>query len=379
MAAGEFIKSFLPDVLVARDRVFTGDRHKQGIIKDVSTAQAILSRQLVDWRPLYDQAGLNNGRSCIGAKAIWLKACNDEVSDCGTLSNCDLTGPEIESDNQIYSPNLCFEKSGKVLDNQCKDAFDKATKLGVQMANIMASLEQELQARQIAFLIANAQDNRYSGTYGIRKTTAVDGESTTLFPSAQWTSEIIAELIATAENNDLYNYYLLSGKNLWTQAFISQYRENCCNTDKLVTGAGPIDIFFDLKNIDQANGGALTSILVDAGALGYFNVTDYTNESPMPFVQGSDLNVWRVPSQRLSYNLGGTLEPVYFDFEIQEKCAVNASTNKKYVSTVILGRHQGGITLAPPTCNADDTGILTFEVEGSGAGESEAEGEGGEA
>lgn len=373
MAAGDFTASHLPDILVAKDQVFTGERHKRGIIKDVSTANAILGRQMVNWEPFYEGAGLNSGRSCIGAKAVWLKACDDTVSDCGQLSDCNLTGPELESDSQLYQPNLCFEKSGSVLDNQCKDLFDKATKIGVQMANIMASLEQELQSRLITFAFANVQDNRYAGTYGVRKTVAVDSESTTIFPESQWTSDIIAELIATAENNDFYNYYLLSGKNLWTQAFISQYREGCCNTDKLVTGDGPVDIFFDLKNIDLANGGVKSTLMIDAGAFGYFNVTDYANESPQPFSQGSDLSVWRVPSSRLSYMNGDKLEPVYFDFEIQEVCTVDNSRNKKYVKTVVLGRHQGGIALAPPTCNEDDTGILLFEVEHEDSGEGEGE------
>lgn len=366
MAAGDFTASHLPDILVAKDRVFTGDRHRQGIIKDVSALNTILGRQLVDWNPFYERAGLNTGRSCIGAKAIWLKDCDDSVADCGTLSDCNLTGPELESDSQIYAPNLCFEKSGSVLDNQCKDAFDKATKIGLKMANIMAALEQELQARAIAFLYANAQQNRYTGTYGTIETVGVEGANTTTFTAEEWKSDIIAELIATAENNDFYNYYLLSGKNLWSQAFISQYREGCCNTDKLVTGDGPIDIFFDLKNIDIANGGTQTSIMVDAGALGYFNVTDYENESPVPFTQGSDLSVWRVPSSRLSYMNGERLEPVYFDFEIQETCKIDSVRNKKYVETVVLGRHQGGLALAPPTCNESDTGILTFELAAAG-------------
>lgn len=378
MAAGDFAKSLLPDILVGAEQVWKGDRHRRGILKDVSTANEILGRQMVDWDILFDRAGLNKGNSCIGAKAAWLKACDDTVDECddNTLTDCNLSGPETESDNAIYAPNMCFEKSGKVLDNQCKDMFDKGRKIGVQMANIIASLEQEIQAVLIAHLLANGQENRYSGTYGTILTVAEDGEAVTTFPAAQWTPDIIAEMVATAENNDFYNPYIISGKNLWSNAFISEYKQNCCNTDGLVNGDGPIPIFFDLKNVDQSAGGTQTSILVDAGALGYFNVTDYENESPEPFVAGGDLLVWRVPSRRLSYMNGDDLVPIYFDIEIQEVCTINETTNKKYVSTVIKGTHQGGLHAAPATCNADDTGILIFEkeaevVEEGGEGEGE--------
>lgn len=370
MAEGVFTASHLPDVMVGLDSVFNGDRHKQGIIKDVSTLNAILGRQMVNWTPFYEQAGLNVGRSCIGTKIAWLKDCNDTVVDCTTLSDCNITGPQIESDSQLYQPNICFEKTGSVLDKECKDMFTKAQKIGMKMANIMAALDQELQARAITFLLANVQENRYTGTTGTIVSddgeTGEINEATTTWPAEEWTTELIAEFVATAEANDFYNYYLLTGKNFWKESFVAKYKENCCNTDALVTENGPIDIFFDLKNIDQANGGTRTTLLVDAGAYGYFNVTDYANESPMPFVQGGNLNVWRVPSQRLRYNNGGVLTPVYYDFEIQESCMIDDTRNKKYVGTAIKGVHQGGLVLAPPTCNANDTGILSFEVADGG-------------
>lgn len=365
MAAGDFTASHLPDILVARDQVFKGERHSRGILKDVSIAQAFLERQKVDWKVFYDQAGLNNKRKCIGAKVAWLKSCNDEVTDCSEdpITSCDITGPEMESDNQMYSPNICYSKSMAVADNQCKDMFDKATKIGVAMATIMASLEQEFQKRIIAFLLGNGQQNRYTNPIW-----TVDGD-TTKVPPEYWNEELLADIVAAGELNDIYDQYLVTGSNFWKANFLSRYKENCCRTDSLVTERGPIDMYFDLRNVDQANGGIPTTFLVDSGAYGYFNVTEYQNESPIPFSQGSDLSIMRIPSQRLRYNNGNTLEPVYFDFQIQEKCTV--SNGDMFVNTVIKGYHNGGLALAPVTCNENDTGILIFENVGDSNNESE--------
>lgn len=147
------------------------------------------------------------------------------------------------------------------------------------MANIIASFEQELQARLIALFLANGLAKRCQLTDG-----EVDGY-TTWFHSEDRGAALIAELVAMEKNNGNMNPFTLSGKNLWSDAFISQYKENYCNTDGLVTRQGPIPIHFDLENLDVA-AGDLTVLLVDAGSYGYFIVTDYHNDVPSPFVSG---------------------------------------------------------------------------------------------
>ena len=59
MAAGSFSASALADIMIATEQVFTGERHRQGIRKDVSAAQAILARQKVNWVPVYE-GGVND-------------------------------------------------------------------------------------------------------------------------------------------------------------------------------------------------------------------------------------------------------------------------------------------------------------------------------
>lgn len=361
MAAGDFTASYLPNMMAEIDQVFLGDRHTNA--KPVDTAQVILGRQLVDWNPFYGPKGLNNGRSCIGANVVWLKNCAPEVKDCAEdLQSCVLTGPEMESDNKLYEPNQCFDFSASVKDNKCKDLFDKATKVGKAIADGIAALDAEIQKRLIAFIVANPQDNAFTGTYGV-----IDGSGTpTTFTRAEWSDgRIIAELAATAEINGLHNYYGISGRNMWAEAFMARAVPagafNATDNQYLFS-AGIFDIVFDLVNIDAANGGTPTTALVDAGAYGYFNVTDYDNDAPVPFHQGSNLSVFRVRSPRLSYNNGGTLQPVYYDVEIQEGCIVDSATNKKTTETVVRVQHQGGLHLAPDICD-DGTGILIFEEE----------------
>lgn len=377
MAAGDFSASSMPNVLIGIEEVFKGARHSQGIKKPVDAANAILSRQQVAWDVVYSQTGMNNAQKCVGANVVWLKDCNDTVSDC-SIADCDLDGPEMESDSQLYQPNLCGEISKKVKGAACKDYFEQERKIGMAIANMTLALDQEIQNVLEAFIIANPQANRYTNTYGTIRTVPVDF---TTFTEEEWgTAKIIAELVKTAELNDMNDVFAISGNLLYDSWFLSRFNE-CCDSDKNVFASNVLDMFWDLRNFDALNGGDQTLALVDSGAYGFFGVNAYTNSVPTPFARGGDLFVWSQPSSRLMWNNNGTLTPVMYDFELQEKCVV--SGNIRYIDTVIRATYRAGLALAPPTCNADDTGILLFGVDEEydatwGSTPESGEGEGGE-
>lgn len=352
MAAGSFSASALADIMIATEQVFTGERHRQGIRKDVSAAQAILARQKVNWVPVYE-GGVNDGSNCIGFKAVWLKNCDDTVDDC-SLSDCNLSGIEIESDNTTYRPNFCKNIGRKALGKLCNNFFTKEDLIAKELADAITLMDQTLQSQLLAFIIANAQENRAKtdgpGTWDA-------GDNAMRIPSAQMTADIIGDIIYNADANDLHEYYGITGKNFMKDFWRGKLNE-CCDSDAKIFDGGGLDLVFAGAEFDTAAGFKATAV-VDSGALGYFNVNDYMNESPQLFSAKDALYTWRVPSRRLAYNSNGTLIPVYYDVEMQDSCST--ASNRRSIDTVINVRHKGGIVLAPPTCNAADTGILLFE------------------
>jgi hypothetical protein len=348
MAQGDFSASYLGDILVKQQEMWANPRSLNQLNEYTETAQAILSNQMVRWLPI-----MENGRKCIGVKATWLKDCDDTVTDCSSgnnLSNCDISGHEIESDSKLYPENLCIRDSFKVMDDECKDQYEAQEKIAFAMIRSKQKIQKKLNTKIISFLDANITANLFTGTYG-----DIDGTETYFAPS-YWTQDIIAEFDLTNVMNKIRTPIVLNGSNLRTAVFNAQF--NQLNSDQKDQAAkfGHMKMYWDLLNIDTTVGSKAT-YLVDAGGVGFFNLNNYMNTAPEQTNDNQNSVVWHETSPNLSYMNGNAEQPLKFDITMLRKCTVIGSQR-------LWGYHyevqlRGGLHLGPPGCGgATDTGIL---------------------
>lgn len=349
MAAGDFTASVMPDVLIKLNEMFSGQRHTPELNKDIDTIKALAERQTVR----FDQVDvILDHMDCRGAKVVFLKDCTNNVVDIieTPITACDLSGTETESSYLTVANNLGYSDSFKVLGSDCKDKFTIADKIAFLMASTMAQIEEKINLAGIAFLTANEQPSADPLVYD------EDG-NVIVVPAASMTPAFLADMAIMAKLSNLYNPFIISGRNLYAANFLAEFKSAGSDNVDAVLKAGPFDIVFDLKNLDSTVG-ANASFLVDPSSYVFWPSNHYENTSPQPFSEGSTLMVWKQRAPRLMYNNNGKLEPVYFDVESQEVCEVVSGT--KYVNRIFQIIFRGGLQLSPQVCSATDTGILQF-------------------
>src|SRR5690606_10057660 len=238
--------------------------------------KGVLERQAVTFDPIL------MGDQCVGYKAAWLKASvsvTDNSDGESDLDACDMQGTEIESDNATYAPNISL-RTGPILvkDDECKDMFDMQEKIARAMLTAKTELKKSLTQTLLTWLNANASASDYTIAYGAIHHT-LNGVVQEIDPT-EWTSDILAEFNLHAQYHKLNNPYILTGRNLYKDFWLTPFRTDFGNdAAQGVYTQGPYDLIFDPRNIDVFNSVDRT-YFIDAGALGFF-VKNY-NSSTTP-------------------------------------------------------------------------------------------------
>lgn len=357
MAAGDFISRVA--VQAASQRIWADGRNFRELRKPINACMAGLSEQAVSFVPIM------KGPVCIGVEAIYMKGCNDTVVDtqlsANNLADCDVAGVEGETAKKTYTPNISLTYSIKVDEDDCAGFTSFEEKLAFMKLKAKAILEHEFNRKWIATLAANIQANvdPLDGVKGV-------GEEIT-FPAAQWEGGSGATLMPkfhiSAEANQIYDAYILNGRNFYEAKWLYEYKEKAGSQDRYdsVFDMGPYQMYWDIINVD-AEVGAQSSFVIDKSAIGFFGQNDYMADMNAPRELKADLYVYREPSQRLMYRDGNSMVPVYFDVAEQHTCTVSSQDpvrQRRHRVVQIEYNLKGGIITGPPDC-AGGTGILEF-------------------
>lgn len=345
MAAGDFTASQLGDVIKRQNEMWLDSRVNNVFDQPIETARVILGNQRVKWDPLMD-----NARNCIGQKVVWLKNSDTTVGDAQNAT-CDITGPELESDSKLYTPNVTLDRKFSVLDNQCKDLFDVNDKIAYGMMMAKTLILTQLNLKVIALLEANLMINTapQAGTWHL-------GTMATYYASGVWNQDIIAELNLAAVMNKINAPIIVNGTNLYNAYFNSTYNVLNDNQKDQVAKFKHFNMYWDPRNIDSTVGSKATYV-IDPGVLGFFNQTEYMNSTPEWRKDDKNTFTWSEDIPQLSYVDGGVVKNVKVDVRMQRKCSVNGSKlDFGYFFHVVL---RGGLVTAPLYV-AGDKGILKF-------------------
>jgi hypothetical protein len=315
-----------------------------------------LENQRVRWNPVNTDEG-----NCIGVKSVFLRDCSDSTADCfgetGEDISCDITGPQIESDNITHEPNICFRETFSILDNECKDAISFQEKFAYRMLTAKNKLRLKLNQKIAATILANAQENQYNHTYG-----EIAGVET-YFDSADMTADIIAEFAITADNNDIYNPVILSGGALYHAAFNANYNQfNDDQRDQIQKMNHFEDWYWDTKYLRGITGQD-SIIMYDAGSFGFFSSWQFKNRNPENKQDANNTFVYSEPDETMMFMNDGQPNDIMYDVTLQHKCdtvQVNGSPQRRW-GTYVEVTMKGGIVKGAEDCDGN-SGVLEFVV-----------------
>lgn len=301
---------------------------------------------------------LMDGRQCQGIDVAWLNSCDLDVST--SPLDCDLDGDELGALGKTYVPNATFGKSMKVHDKQCKDIFEYTEKVAIALATIRASLDQELERRWIAHLIALADDwDAVPPSVENLPFGCIDpvDPSIWIIEAADITADNFVQFGILLSNLNMVSPVMVDGSNFYTLLQLAKARNvssngGCCNVDSLLS---TIPMISNIKVVDQESGVA-TSFLVDSSTVGYFNTVIHDNSSPRAVGDAQGSTVWSIPSQRLSWRNGNTISPVRYDIKSQYICV----TAHDYAS-VFAGEHRGAFISGATNCN-EENGVRRIQL-----------------
>ena len=346
MAAGDFSASVWPEVQVKALEMWENPRLKQKVARPVESAKGFLENQQVQFDPVL------SGSECIGVKATWLKDCDfDVVEDSNTAWDCTISGAEAESDSEIYSQNINYYKTFRVSDGDCDNQFTYADKVAEQFEKNKSAMDQALNSKILASLVATADASTHSEAIGqtegtVREILAADFESKG--------ADILGDFRLHAQLNQMQNPYFITGTNFFVGNYHAQFEAlNDDQRDRLAKYGAFANWYFDPLAFSNESI-STNSFMIDPGAAGLWHQTDNQSDEPIMMNDKDGMMTWKVDSSQLFYPDGS---PVQYEVHAIHTCS-RANNNLRKVTDFRLV-FKGGFVASPNDCS-NHSGIVNF-------------------
>lgn len=317
MAAGDFTATAIAASLVKEDDLLQTSRMSE-FSQSIVGGQAILQHQ----DPVYQNIGESAmGESCMNTKTWTLRSGSLDAGDKNIT--CAVRGSvEPESEALVLAKTQLVNPSGFFIqDTQCANAVD----FGEQKAHMGLKAKIELEVKLAQTLISTA-------VTGIDLPVLADWEtpnaallgSVLTVPTADFKSDIFADIQAVSQIRDLNDPIILNGRNLYNTAVLEQYKSiGCCSNDSILTANQTFQIYWDLKNVDST-AGAGTTMVIDKNSLLFWSSPAYKNFGmETAFTEGIESNDryhWVETLPRFQYFANGQMRPIYVDIRAERSC-----------------------------------------------------------
>lgn len=305
-----FSASQLFNVQSKLDEMFSGPRFNAHLNKPVPTLIAALTRQTAKFSPI-----LTETRETRGVEVSFLTSDLTVIDGTVTpVASCDIAGDQAASDKITLLPTEDLYVEFTVMDDQVNDKFTIEDKMAEMMARAMSELRLKWNNKLLAYFNANTMTPVVRAGDGTLAGNVIQVAKATLS-----SAEYIATVQAIAEENYLYNSFVLSGRMFWVEKYKAMFKSAaCCGVDALFDG--PFDIHFDLRNIDSIVGTDAV-LLIDPGTYAIWPHNDLLNDTPEE--RANDTVSFRMKDPILKFSDGGSMKPVFYDVIVQKKCIIS--------------------------------------------------------
>ena len=339
ITAGDFSPSQLATALTHADTMWTDDMRQADFRANAQVLEAIRAEQNADVTILQDP---EKDRE---VKVHWVNMCGETAQDCTTSADdCDLSGNELGSDDKTYALGECKEWSFTV--DEMKFRNNNLSMEEVVAAGLLKgdkALTEAMTATAMA-RIESWKGENLVGTSGPGTWDAVNTQ--TDIDDADWNASLFAYLYRMSLQNELSNPFLLTGENLFEDDLIAQMSRGNGEGKGAAALYNMMRKYYDLFNIDPANGGAKKTYMINRGSIAFASKA-YYSEVPTRYKQQDRYSI-------ASRNLEG----VRFDVFYTNRCSAKTMLHDfKMVANYDL-------FLNPTGCQETRTGILAFNRTG---------------
>lgn len=344
------------------NEMFAGDTPvKYQYRQAYETAKAMLMNNTARTAPV-----LVNGR-CIGENVYWTEKGSDTITYNGDGTTpaltiaCDLTESEgPTTDSKQYSDNVRLIAKVEVADDLCDNLYTFQELAAERIMTAIFDIRKALNVKLINFLDTNKGAN-----FDPEHADDVAGDDGITFVSASnhFTAagsnfqdpDFLTDIAALVENNDIENYFLLSGRWNFYNAFMNSQYHRLNDTERHHMMFDDFNMYFDSRYLDST----LTGKNTFAVGLGTYAIWNRVWSTPEPVQVKDNSFEYHIIDPELMINVGGVLQPVKYEVYYQKICTGGDANTRRTFTHRWEVKFLGGIYEAP-TAVTDQTGILKF-------------------
>lgn len=333
---GVLYPSDLVAIQARAEDIWANDPRMADYRPESRAAQVLLETQTAQFQML------QNPEKDREVQLAWLDQCDATAEDCD--DTCEIDGTLASTSTTTYSLQTCKKVGFKVPELALRtNLFGMNDFVAKQTLRMMKTLDEFWAVQTVSTIEANKGENLYTDQY------TVTGDTTEI-PSSAWNPNLFGYFDLVKRLNKLSGAFLLTGKNLFLQAWQAQMNQMNADGKGAANMIGTLRTEFDLFNLAAAGVGN-TSYLVHPNALALVTKAYYDSFSAAaPAVyQGKDIHQSRYAVDSL------TLPGVRYDVHYGIVCEGSEIYHVWQFHT------KGDVLVNPAGCVAETTGILGFE------------------
>lgn len=326
---GDFSCADLQSVNVKLEEIWADAAAQKDYIAEVDAAKILIANQSNSLRIIEDPIKDKT------VHIMWLQDCSDHDGDT-CEDDCEVGGPPIQVDCNDYRITLCHKDGFSIQEKQFRGLdYDMDEVVAKGILGVSRGMDEWIAQTLVAMIDTFSGTNQYVDGLG-----TVSGFDTYI-PASYWSGDLMAELEMTAMMNKFRNYFMLSGSNLWTQAYLAEAKQGNADGKGAANLMARMKLNHDLWNIDQVLGQKKTFV-IERGAYAFVTKA-YFNDKPREI---AGLKQYRVASR----NLPG----VFYDVTYKAECLNNDITHNWSL------QWYGDLFQNPLPCDPGNTGVLSF-------------------
>jgi hypothetical protein len=254
---GNFTASEILDIKVKAESYYSNGAQGQDSIINSVAAKAILENQTARFSEL--QVPDKDNKVVV----TWLQMCGDEMDDC--TSNCDITGPELDSKGKEYTLDVCKEKSFQVnREKNRTNIYTVEEETAIGMANLLKSADQFWASYALAKVSAASGINVAPQPYTFDYT-----NMTTNIPIADYNRQLVAYLQKVQVMNNISNGYYIDNGGLYIDFKNALFDSGNLDGKGDLERVRALNMYYDMFNFAKA-GITDSTLLIDKSAVGIY-------------------------------------------------------------------------------------------------------------
>lgn len=343
MAAGDFSPSALLAIKLKAEQMWTDSRLSQEYKANADAAKAVLENQTATFREL------DNPEKDNSVVVNFINPCGVTVDDCE--SNCDISGPELETKGKTYDLDTCKKadfsvNAEKMRTNTYTVEEQSARGLALRLKALDEWWAQRVLVKLKAFAGVNVAPDPYTWAAG-----------TTSVPAANYNRTMIGNLINQSILNRMPGAYFIDNGALFVDFWNAQIDAGNAAGAGDANRIRAIKMYFDQWNFIPA-GLTEDTFMVSPGAVA---MKTKTRNPDTPTVIGGSV-------QQTRYTIASpTLPGVKYDVYYSLGCITDPVTGKANIVHSWRIETMGGIFLNPEGCDVTissttytPTGVISY-------------------